>query len=175
MIKISLVIRPETKKDYDAITEINNLAFKRETEGKLVQNLRQNPNFVPELSLIAEKDNRIIGHILFYPIKINEDNLKHDSLALAPMSVHPDYQNKGVGSKLVQEGLKRAQKLGYKSVIVLGHPDYYPRFGFKPASNWNIRAPFEVPNKAFLALELKKDGLKDITGTVEYPKEYIDV
>jgi predicted N-acetyltransferase YhbS len=91
------------------------------------------------------------------------------------MAVLPEYQKKGIGLQLVEEGLKRARKLGFKSVIVLGHAAYYPRFGFEPAGKWGIRPPFEVPDDAFMALELVRDGLKDIQGTVEYPPEFNDV
>ena len=94
------------------------------------------------------------------------------SLALAPMAVLPEYQNKGVGSQLVRTGLMQAGSMDHKSVIVLGHPEYYPRFGFAPASRWQIKPPFDVPDEAFMALELKEGALKDVCGVVEYPKAF---
>lgn len=172
---MNIKIRSEKKQDYNKITEINNLAFGQKNEGKLIENLRKTDNFITELSLIAENDNEMIGHILFYPVIIKSENTKYKSLALAPMSVIPKYQRKGVGTKLVIEGLNIATKLGYESVIVLGHSEYYPKFGFKPASKWNIKAPFEVPDNVFLALELKANSLKDKSGIVEYPKEFNEV
>ena len=94
---------------------------------------------------------------------------------MAPMSVVPEYQRRGVGKQLVTEGLKRAKSIGYKSVIVLGHSEYYPKFGFEPASKWNIKAPFDVPDNVFLAIELEEGGLKGVSGAVEYPDEFNDV
>jgi predicted N-acetyltransferase YhbS len=168
-------IRPEMIDDYASITEVNDLAFGQKNEGQLILRLRGTKKFIPELSLVAEIDSRIVGHILFYPIEIKSDDRVFPSLALAPMAVLPEYRKQGIGSKLIEEGLKRARRLGFKSVIVLGHAAYYPRFGFEPASRWGIRPPFEVPDDVFMALELVRDGLKNIKGTVEYPKEFNDV
>jgi predicted N-acetyltransferase YhbS len=95
-------------------------------------------------------------------------------LALAPVSVVPEHQNKGIGSALISESLKIAKEIGFKSVIVLGHDKYYPRFGFKPASTWGIKAPFDVPDEFFMALELGDGALEDISGTVVYSKEFFE-
>jgi len=167
-------LRPEMIDDYASITEVNDLAFCQKNEGQLILRLRGTKKFIPELSLVAEIDSRIVGHILFYPIQIKGDDQVFPSLALAPMAVLPEFQKQGIGSQLVREGLKRARKLGFKSVIVLGHAAYYPRFGFEPASRWGVQPPFEVPDDVFMALELVKDGLKDIQGRVEYPPEFND-
>jgi len=128
---------------------------------------------VPELSIVATLNNKIAGHILFTKIHIkgNDGNIK-ESLGLAPMAVKPELQNSGIGSLLIKKGLEVAQGLGFKSVIVLGHEHYYPKFGFEPAIKWNIKAPFEVPSNVFMAIELEKDGLKNMSGTVIYPKEF---
>jgi len=88
------------------------------------------------------------------------------------MAVHPDYQKRGIGSKMIGKGLTMAKKLGFKSIIVTGHPEYYPRFGFAAASKWEIRAPFNVPDDAFLAIELTRNGLENCRGTVKYPREF---
>ena len=88
------------------------------------------------------------------------------------MAVRPEFQKSGIGGQLIQQGLKVAEELGFKSVIVLGHEHYYPKFGFEPADKWNIKAPFDVPSNVFMAIELVKDGLKNISGTVIYPKEF---
>ena len=169
------IIRKEERDDYPGITEALGIAFGRENEGDLVQRLRVNPSFLHELSIVAEIDSRIIGHILFFPIRIVSGDIRFPSLALAPISVVPDYQGRGVGKQLIMHGLTRSAELGWKSVIVLGHAAYYPRFGFRPASKWNIKAPFEVPDDVFLAKELVENGLKDVRGTVEYPEEFDDV
>ena len=169
---MSVVVRPETEEDYARISWINDVAFNQPNEGRLVENLRKTSDFISDLSLVAEDDGEVFGHILFYPIKIVSGDIKHDSLALAPMSVDPDFQNIGIGSMLVKEGLRRAKSLGYRSVIVLGHKGYYPRFGFEKASKWGIKAPFDLPDDVFFAIELEKDGLKNVSGVVEYPKEF---
>jgi putative acetyltransferase len=168
-------IRPEIIEDYSSITEVNDLAFGQKNEGQLILRLRKTKKIIPELSLVAEIEGRIVGHILFCPIEIRSEGKVFPSLALAPMAVLPEFQKQGIGSQLVREGLKRARKLGFKSVIVLGHAAYYPRFGFEPAGKWGIRPPFKVPDDVFMALELVKDGLKGIQGTVEYPSEFNDV
>ena len=115
-----------------------------------------------------------MGHILLSKIKISKDNNESvESLALAPVSVLPEYQNKGIGGLLITEALKEAKELGYNSVVVLGHPEYYPRFGFKKASLWGIKAPFEVPNEAFMAMNLGKNALNNVSGVVEYPSVFL--
>ncbi len=167
-----LNIRPETKKDFSKITQVNDSAFGQKNEGRLIERLRQTENYIPELSLVAELDDEIIGHILLYPITIHSDISLFQSISLGPMAVTPAHQRTGIGSRLVIEGLEAAKKLGHRSVIVVGHPEYYPKFGFKRASHWNIKVPFEVPNDAFLALELVEGELEGKRGTVEYPEEF---
>ena len=167
-------IRNEEKQDYNEIRKINELAFNQKNEGKLVDDLRKKSDFNHLLSLVAERDGRIIGHILFYPLKIKNEKEEFIVLSLAPMAVHPDFQNKGIGSKLIKRGLEASKETGYDAVIVVGHPNYYPRFGFSPACKWNIKVPIECPDDVFLAIELKKDSLKNVSGLVEFPKEYYD-
>ncbi len=169
---MNLRIRPETDDDTTRITEINDCAFGQEDEGILVQRLRRTDAFDSGLSLVAEVDGTVNGHILFYPVVIESGAGAHQTLALAPMAVIPELQNKGIGSALVTEGLEAAKRQGHRSVIVLGHAEYYPRFGFQPASRWDIKAPFEAPDEAFLALELVPGELSDKHGTVKYPAEF---
>ena len=175
--EVNAKIRQETEidRDYRRITEVNDLGFSQKNEGQLILRLRETKKFIPELSLVAEIEDRIVGHILFYPIEIKSDDKVFPSIALAPMAVLPEYQKKGIGGQLVKEGLKRARDLGFKSVIVLGHAAYYPRFGFEPACRWSIRPPFEVPDDVFMALELVRDGLKGVQGVVVYPPEFSEV
>ncbi len=167
-------IRNERKNDYDEIRKINDLAFGQENEGKMIEALRKTSDFNSLLSLVAEIKDKIVGHILFYPIKIRNKAEKCTVLSLAPLAVHPEYQNQGIGDKLVKRGLEIAKELDFSIVIVVGHPKYYPRFGFTPARNWGIKLPFDVPDDVFLALELKENSLKNCSGIVEYPKEYFD-
>jgi len=170
-------IRSETKDDFNTITQINDLAFGGKNEGELIINLRKTKDYITELSLVGLVDDRILGHILFYPITIESINNTFPTitLALAPMSVHPDYQRKSIGIQLVKNGLQRCKDMHFDSVIVLGHPDYYPRFGFKPASRWNIYSDSEVPDEAFMALELEENSLAGKSGKVVYPKDYLEV
>jgi putative acetyltransferase len=170
-----LIIGPETKTDYVKITKINDLAFGQKNEGRLVKKLRKNDSFIPDLSLVAEVDGKAAGHILFFPIRIIDDRSEYESLALAPMAVRPSHQRKGIGSELVRKGIEMCRLKGFMSIIVLGHPEFYPRFGFQPAGKWGITAPFDVPYEAFMALELVGGGLKDIRGMVSYPDEFLDV
>lgn len=168
-----LQIRQETADDFNAVYEINTLAFGQDNEAKLVNALRTSTVFVPALSLVAAIDNNIVGHILFTKITILHNNhTATDSLALAPMAVHPAFQQQGIGSQLIKTGLQLAKDLNYPSVIVLGHEHYYPKFGFQPAAHWDIRAPFQVPSAAFMAIELTKDALINAAGTVKYPLEF---
>ncbi len=169
-----LTIRQETSNDFKETFEVNHIAFGQDNEAKLVDALRSNPTlFIPELSLVATVNNKIVGHILITKIII-KDNTRNlnESLGLAPMAVRPEFQKSGIGGQLIKQGLKVAAELGFKSVIVLGHKHYYPKFGFEPAEKWNIKAPFDVPSDVFMAIELVKDGLKNVSGTVIYPKEF---
>ncbi len=137
-----------------------------------MDNLRGTPGFIPELSLVAESDGRVVGHILFSIVHIQSDAVRTPVLALAPMAVRPDCQNQGIGSLLVREGLERCKALGHEAVILVGHANYYPRFGFTPAGEKGLRLPFDAPDEAFMALELVPGALNGVTGTVEYPPEF---
>lgn len=172
---MEVIIRQEQEKDWGSVYGVVKAAFEDTEyadgdEQDLVNRLRKSKAFVPELSLVAEWESKVIGHILFTKSGIG-DNV---SLALAPVSVLPEYQGKGVGGKLIEAGHRIAKTLGFDSVIVVGHPTYYPRFGYSSASKWGISAPFEVPDDCFMALELKKDGLKGVSGTAEHPKEFFE-
>lgn len=145
-------------------------------EHKLVSRIRKSNIFVPQLSLVAvHKDNKkIMGHILLSKINISNDNQTAETLALAPVSVLPEHQFKGIGKLLILRALEEAEKLGHNSVIVLGHPEYYPKFGFKKASLWEIKAPFEVPDEALMAIELRKNALDKVSGIIEYPAVFFE-
>lgn len=147
-MNMNLLIRQEDREDFGSVYEVNKLAFGRENEAKLVDLLRSSDAFIPELSVVAVSDNKIIGHILFTKIKIvSNNNEETGSLALAPMAVTPEFQHKGIGGQLIQFGLAKAKALQHKSVIVLGHKHYYPKFGFTPTDKWNIKSPYNVPRK----------------------------
>ena len=170
---MKLSIRPEKPEDISSIYALNKSAFGQDNEARLVDALRESDVFIPELSLVAEMNDEIVGHILFTRLKIVSGiGIKHESLALAPMAVSPDRQRQGIGTELVVHGLAKSKELGFDSVILLGHKEYYPRFGFVPASRWNIKAPFDCSDAVFMALELKQGSLTDVSGTVEYPPEF---
>ena len=177
---MNLTIRQEQVQDYQTTENVIKLAFENmefsdKKEHFLVDRLRKSDAFVPSLSLVAINEaNHIVGHILLTKIKIKNDEQVTDSLALAPVSVLPAYQNKGVGMLLINNALLRAKEEGFTSVVVLGHPNYYPKFGFKTASMWDIRAPFEIPDELFMALELEENALKGVSGVVAYAKEFFE-
>ena len=167
-----IAIQSEKREYYSVIHEINLLAFGRENEAELVGTLRKSRDFNPELSLVAIKDRKVIGHILFSPITIQTNKGIFPALALAPMAVHPEFQNQGIGSELIHQGLERSRNLGHKVVIVVGHPTYYTRFGFTSARVKGLEASFTVPDEAFMLIELSPDVLNDISGVVIYPPAF---
>ncbi|QIY89190.1 GNAT family N-acetyltransferase [Chryseobacterium gallinarum] len=173
-----ITIRQEEKKDEQQVFQLIEEAFRNiehtdHQEHFLVEKLRKSEAFIPQLSLVAEDENgEIAGHILFTKIKIENGTSSFESLALAPVSVKPDFQNQGVGGKLIVHGHQIARELGYTSVILIGHENYYPRFGYEKTSNFGISFSFEIPEKNGMAIELIKDGLKNVKGVVKYPKEF---
>ncbi|MDX8362739.1 MULTISPECIES: N-acetyltransferase [Bacillaceae] len=175
---MDIVIKEEISKEYNMTEEIVKRAFLNVGDKKehiLVNRIRKSNAFIPELSLVAkDQNNDIVGHILLSKITIGDGDNTADSLALAPLCVVPEYQNKGIGSQLIHAALKNAKELGYGSVIVLGHKDYYPKFGFKPASLWNIKAPFEVPDEVYMALEITENSLENVQGIVYYSSAFSD-
>lgn len=164
------IIRPEQPDDIDAIRRVNELAFGAPAEAKLVDALR-NANAVL-LSLVAEIDRQIVGHILFSPVQIERGNTHDDGVGLGPVAVLPAVQRCGIGKMLVQAGIEKIRVAGHGVIVVLGHPSYYPRFGFKSASEFDLR--WEVPGheEAFFALELRPSFLGVRPGTVLYRPEF---
>ena len=174
---MKLTIRKEESKDFETVFNLIEKAFESEQmsdhkEQFLVQRLRKSDAFIPELSMIAESENKIVGHILLTKLKIKNGQKQFDSLALAPVSVLPEYQGKGIGGKLILESHKKAKELRYKSIVLLGHDKYYPRFGYEQADKYGIELPFEVPKENCMIIELVENGLKGVSGMVEYPKEF---
>ena len=175
MTIIMVMIRAEKREDIDAIHLVNRLAFGLEDEAFLVRRIRESSGFIPELSLVAEKDSRVVGHILFSRIHIETSAGDVKALSLAPMAVLPVFQNSGIGSQLVRIGLERCRELGNTIVVVIGHPEYYPRFGFVPARKEGLDLQFPVPDEAFMVCKLAPDALEGIKGMVKYPPEFEDV
>jgi putative acetyltransferase len=173
--KPMIKILPETRNDHKAIRDVNELAFGQMNEALLIGKLRQHDDFRPGLSLVAKDGVMIVGHILLFPVKIVGPRKSWPSLSLGPMAVIPEYQNMGIGGLLVNKGLDEASSAGFTNVNVLGHPRYYPRFGFQKASLFGIVSPFAAPDEAVMIIELKKDALKGVKGIITYPPEYFTV
>lgn len=161
--------RPEGPEDIPAVRAVNVAAFPSEQEADLVDALRADPAWIPGLSVVAEApDGTVVGHALLTRCLVDEA----PALALAPVAVAPGHQRTGAGSAVVRAALDAARERGEDLVLVLGHPDYYPRFGFAPASGLGIRAPFDVPDEAMMALRLRSDGAGAPTGVIRYPAPF---
>jgi putative acetyltransferase len=160
-----ITLRPELSRDRDAIRRVNELAFAGPTEADIVDALRDSDAWLPELSLVAEDDSGIVGHALFSLVRLDSGP---ELLSLGPMAVLPDHQRAAVGTALAQRGLELARGTEYPLVVVLGHPDYYPRFGFRPARRYGIETPYEAPDEAWMALPLPTYD-ESVRGTVLYP------
>lgn len=169
-------IREEESGDRAMVEKLIEKAFFLEEhscqEHLLVARLRESEAFVPQLSLVAQKDGKIVGYILFTKITIGEN--QKVSLALAPVAVLPDYQGKGIGGELIKKGHDIALELGFDSVVLLGHDGYYPRFGYQRLSEFGITLPFDAPSECCMALELKKGALSGVNGEVCYAKEFFE-
>jgi len=169
-----MIIRAEQHEDAGAIADVNRLAFGRDDEGNIVERIRAGDQYIPGLSLVAEENGRIVGHILFSRTTVTtvRGNAEHETLILGPIAVLPEHQGQGIGGKLVIDGLNRARDLGFDSVVLVGHPEYYPRFGFRRASMWGITCPFDVPDEACMAIELHDDALAGKAGVIQFPKAF---
>lgn len=158
-------IRAETEADGAGVRAVNEAAFETPAEADLVEALRRKD--VSLVSLVAEIEGGVVGHILFSPVSLTgHGHLK--LMGLAPMAVVPDHQCKGIGSALVREGLARCKDLGYCAVVVVGHAEYYPRFGFVPAHRHGLRCEYEVPADVFMVAELEAGALNGASGLVRY-------
>jgi putative acetyltransferase len=164
-----LKIRQQGLQDEQAVHQVNALAFEREEEARLVEAIRTAPDSIPELSLVAVLDDRIVGHILFSPITIQTPEASLPAISLAPLAVLPEYQGQGIGSALVRTGIEECRRLGHRIIIVLGHPGYYPRFGFSTALARDLVCPFGEVGEAWMALELQPGALNGVLGAVRYP------
>jgi len=178
-----ITLRPEEEKDREKVMKIIEEAFKNaensnHQEHFLVEKLRKSEDFIPELSIVADFVNddtgeeELVGHILFTKVAIENDSSSFESLALAPVSVKPEYQHQGIGGHLIAFGHVIAQELGFKSVVLVGHEKYYPKFGYKNARDFGITFPFNVPDENGMVVELTENGLKEVRGIVKYPKEF---
>jgi putative acetyltransferase len=163
-------IRCETLTDYPAVAEVNTLAFGQENEAKLVEEIRRSNGYIPELSLVAEIEGVVVGHILFsYIDLVNEERLQ--VLGLAPLAIRPQFQRQGIGSALIRAGLEIAEAKKEGIVIVLGHPEFYTRFGFYSAVVYGIESPFPIPKEFFMVKPLQSYQER-YKGKVIYPSAF---
>jgi putative acetyltransferase len=161
-------IRPERPEDFSGIRQVHELAFGQADEAHLVDALRAAGDHVPELCLVALAEGEIVGHILFSEARLDTGSAV---LTLAPMGVRPARQRQGVGSALIREGLGRAAATDFPLVVVVGHADYYPRFGFEPGEDHGIVCPFRVPPESWM-VHLLPAYRPEVRGKVEYPRAF---
>jgi putative acetyltransferase len=167
-----ILVRAEKDGDHAAVHAVNVSAFETPSEADLVDALRQQAR--PIVSLVAENSGEVVGHIMFSPVTLpGFPELR--AMGLGPMAVASTHQRQGFGSALVRAGLEQCRLLGVTAVVVLGHPGYYPRFGFSPASRFGIDSEYGVPDEVFMAMELKPDALHGITGRVKYHSAFNEV
>lgn len=177
---MDIIIRQETQKDHRIVFDIITKSFENDEysdhkEQYLVEKLRKSPGFISELSLVAEVNQTVVGYILLTPLQIVNENEAHESLAMAPVSVLPEFQGKGIGGELIKAAHHKAKKLGYASIVLLGHENYYPRFGYELASKYNIQFPFDAPDENCMVLALQNNALQNVSGVVTYPKDFFEI
>ncbi len=167
------LIRVERPADRGAIRRVNNLAFGRPHEGALIDALRDAVE--PHISLVAVRDGQVVGHIFLSPVSIESPDGEFAAFGLGPMAVSPECQRQGIGSELVRQGLEECRRIGQHVVVVLGHPKYYPRFGFVPAHIRGLHCEYAVPDEDFMVIELTPGALRGRTGLVKYLPEFAEV
>jgi putative acetyltransferase len=160
-------VREERPGDVAAVREVNNLAFGQDQEGNIVDALRSNGGAL--LSLVATLDGRVVGHIMYSPLSVGGEIT---GAALGPMAVVPEHQRQGIGSKLVEAGNRKLKDTGCPFIIVVGHANYYPRFGFRPASTQGIKCEWEVPDDVFMLLVLDQAKMQGVSGLAKYRHEF---
>jgi putative acetyltransferase len=169
--KTMVTVRKEETKDSDAIRRVNDKAFENLAEGKVIDKIRSSDAEI--LSLVAEKEDKIVGHIFYSTAEIKSKNSTIRGMGLAPMAVLPEFQKQGIGKMLIQESLNMLRKEEHAFIIVLGHEDYYPKFGFEKASKYGIKCQWDgVPDEAFMIMNLDQEKMKGVTGLAKYRDEW---
>ncbi|MEZ4594157.1 MAG: N-acetyltransferase [Chloroflexota bacterium] len=163
---MTMTIRLETAVDAENVYAVEAAAFGRPDEAELVQKLQQAG--VDTLSLVAVLDDELVGHVLFSPVTVKSEGGEFTAVALGPVAVSPNHQKEGIGSELCRQGIEACREAGYELAFVLGHPSYYPRFGFTPSAPHGLRCQFNAPIEAFMVLELVPGALQGKQGTVYY-------
>lgn len=168
-----ITIRQEKPEDAVAIHHVNEQAFGRTAEVELVDKLRANGKVT--LSLVAVQDGEIVGHILFSPVTIESGEQTFAAVGLGPLAVRPEFQKQSIGAQLIKRGLEQCRADGHAGMVVLGHPEYYPRFGFVPASRYGITCEYDVPDEVFMMIELRDGALEGCAGMAKYQPEFNEV
>jgi putative acetyltransferase len=168
-----MIIRPEKSEDIPSIRIVIEQAFGRAAEADLVDALRRNGKAA--ISLVAEDNGRIVGHIFFSAVTIQSKEAGLTGIGLAPLAVIPERQNQSIGATLMEHGLRRCREEDYPFVVVLGHPGYYPRFGFVPASSFGIKSEYDVADEVFMVMELREGALTGCAGVAKYQPEFNEV
>lgn len=166
----AIQVRHEYPGDEDAIRRVNDHAFGQPDESRIVDAVRAAGRSV--ISLVAVEGSEIVGHILFTPVFVEPPGRAARAAGLGPMAVLPDLQRRGIGSRLVEAGLQECRRLDYQVVVVIGHPKFYPRFGFRPGSAFGLRSEFDVPDDVFMVAELMPGALAGMGGVVAYIREF---
>jgi putative acetyltransferase len=167
---VSIEIREERADDVAAVRELNRRAFEQDQESNIVDALRANGAAL--LSLVATLNDQVVGHIMYSPLSIS-GNVK--GAALGPMAVLPEHQRQGIGSKLIEAGNQKLKDAGCPFIIVVGHADYYPRFGFRAASEHGITCEWDVPDDVFMLLVLDEAKMEGVSGLAKYRHEFSNV
>lgn len=167
---MDIIYRPEQPGDVTAIHHVNEAAFGQPNEADLVDALRANGQLL--ISLVAENEGEVVAHIAFSPVTVEGGGATWGAVGLAPVAVLPEWQGRGVGSELIRRGLEACRQQGHEVVFVLGHPDYYPRFGFASAEALGVGCTYDVPPEAFMAAELRPGAIAGRIGTVRFAAEF---
>jgi putative acetyltransferase len=163
-----LQLRLETASDHETVCRVERDAFDSENEARLVDALRSRGKVL--LSMVAEFDGEIVAHVLFTPMTVESGDSSHAAVCLGPLAVAPAHQRQGIGGALLQAGLAELRSAGHSAVFLLGHPEYYPRFGFRPARNFDVH--YQDDRDSFMALELQPGALTAISGTATFALEF---
>lgn len=161
--------RAERPEDVDGIRNVHSLAFAQGAEAALVDRLRAGGALV--VSMVAVEDGEVVAHCAFSRVGL-EAGGGPEMFGLGPMGVHPDHQNQGVGSGLIEACLEACRQAEAVAIVCVGHPEYYPRFGFRPAAEFGLTCEFPVPEPFFMAIELEPDALDGVAGRVRYSPEF---
>ena len=170
---MSVTIREEHPEDIEAIRGVNEKAFGQPQESHLVDALRSNGGVL--LSLVATVNSLVVGHILYSPVSVGTEGEEVMGAGLGPMAVLPEYQRQGIGGKLIETGNQKLREAGCPFIVVVGHPEYYPRFGFEPARGYGMKCEWDVPDSVFMVLVTDRSKMKGVSGLAKYRQEFSDV